>query len=155
MSPPGPHSWDYRCWEDLTVGDVLVGPGVTVTESHLVTWAGLTGDIVSLHLNEQFAATTPFGRRIAHGPFTMSLCLGLLTQTGYFASVVAWLGLDEVRASAPVFVGDTIHPEATVVVSRLSSRAGEGIWTLEYAAINQDDQTVMTFKSSLLVRTRG
>jgi acyl dehydratase len=110
---------------------------------------------VSLHLNEQYAATTPFGRRIAHGPFTMSLCLGLLTQTGYFASVVAWLGLDEVRASAPVFVGDTIHPEATVVVSRLSSRAGEGIWTLEYAAINQEDRTVMTFKSSLLVRTRG
>lgn len=147
--------WSDRRWDDLRVGDVVIGPGVTITDSHLVTWAGLTGDIVSLHLNEQYAAETEFGHRIGHGPLTLSLSLGLLTQTGYFTAVVAWLGLDDVRATAPVYIGDTIHPEATVTVARLSSRPENGIWTLAYRAVNQKDETVMTFSSSFLVKTRG
>ena len=68
--------------------------GMTITDAHLVQWAGLTGDLVSLHLDETYAAETPFGQRIAHGPLTLSLGLGLMTQTGYFSNVVAWLGLD-------------------------------------------------------------
>ena len=142
-----------RTWEDLVEGDVVIGPGVTMTDAHLVTWAGLTGDIVSLHIDEEYAAKTQFGQRIAHGPLTLSLCLGLMTHTGYFTSVVAWLGLDEVRAQAPVFIGDTIHPEATVTESRLTSRGGQGLWTLSYRAVNQRGETVMTFRSSFLVAT--
>lgn len=140
-------------WEDLAEGDVVVAPGVTITDAHLVSWAGLTGDIVSLHLDEEYAASTQFGRRIAHGPLTLSLCLGLMTHTGYFTSVVAWLGLDEVRAKQPVFIGDTIHPEATVTECRLTSRPGQGLWTLSYRAVNQRGETVMTFNSSFLVAT--
>jgi itaconyl-CoA hydratase len=143
-----------RTWEDLTEGDLVVGPGVTITDAHLVTWAGLTGDIVSLHLDEEYAAKTQFGHRIAHGPLTLSLCLGLMTHTGYFTSVVAWLGLDEVRALQPVFIGDTIHPEATVTAARVTSRPGQGLWTLDYRAVNQRGESVMTFRSSFLVATR-
>src|SRR5574340_130705 len=109
-------------WEDLRVGDVIRGTGITVTEAHLVTWAGLTGDIVSLHLDEEYASATQFGQRIAHGPFTLAVSLGLLTQTGYFTNVVAWLGLDEVRALAPVVLGDTVRPEAELVVGRPCTR---------------------------------
>ncbi len=144
-----------RKWEDLAEGDVVVGPGMTITDAHLVTWAGLTGDIVSLHLDEEYAAKTQFGHRIAHGPLTLSLCLGLMTHTGYFTSVIAWLGLDEVRARQPVFIGDTIHPEATVAEARLTSRPGQGLWSLEYRAVNQRGETVMTFRSSFLVEARG
>lgn len=144
-----------RKWDDLTEGDVVVGPGMTITDAHLVTWAGLTQDIVSLHLDEQYAAQTQFGHRIAHGPLTLSLCLGLMTHTGYFTSVVAWLGLDEVRAVKPVYIGDTIHPEATVAVARRTSRPVQGLWTLDYRAVNQRDETVMTFRSSFLVEARA
>ncbi len=42
-------------WEDLSVGSHVVAPGITVAEGHLVTWAGLTGDVVSLHLDEEYA----------------------------------------------------------------------------------------------------
>jgi len=144
----------HRKWEDLVEGDIVVGPGVTITDAHLVTWAGLTGDIVSLHLDEVYASKTQFGQRIAHGPLTLSLCLGLMTHTGYFTSVIAWLGLDEVRARLPVFIGDTIHPEATVAEARLTSRPGQGLWSLEYRAVNQRAETVMTFRSSFLVESR-
>ena len=43
-------------WEDLDVGEELIGPGITMTEAHLVNWAGLTGDWVSLHLDADYAA---------------------------------------------------------------------------------------------------
>jgi len=140
-------------WEDLDLGDVLRGPGVTITDTHLVTWAGLTGDWVSLHLDEEYAASTAFGGRIGHGP--LSLSLGLLTQTGWFGNVLAWLGLDEVRATAPVRIGDTIRPVAELVVARPSSKPGRGVWSFAYRTVNQRDETVMTFTSSFLVKRRG
>ena len=142
---------DHR-WGALVEGDRVRSPGITVTEAHLVQWAGLTGDWVSLHLDEEYASKTPFGRRIGHGPLTLSVGLGLLTQTGYFSNVVAWLGLDEVRAVQPVFIGDTIHAEATVRVARETKKPDVGLWTLDYTVVKQDGSTVMTFTSSFLIR---
>ncbi len=143
-----------RFWEDLSEGDELVGPGVTISEAHLVNWAGLTGDWVSLHLDEQYAAQTQFGQRIGHGPLTLALALGLMTQTGYFGNVVAWLGLDGVRAKAPVFIGDTVHPEGRLAVAQTTSKPDRGVWALDYSMVNQDGAIVMTFRSSLLIRRR-
>lgn len=141
---------DHR-WESLSVGDVVVSAGMTITDAHLVNWAGLTGDIVSLHLDETYASQTPFGQRIGHGPLTLSLALGLLTQTGYFSNVSAWLGLDEVRALKPVFIGDTIHARAELTASRPTSKRGNGIWTFHYSVINQREEVVMTFQSSFMI----
>lgn len=141
-------------WDDLAVGTRVVGPGITITDAHLVSWAGLTGDWVSLHLDAEYAAAQSFGQRIAHGPLTMSLSLGLLTQTGLFGNVRAWLGVDEVRALAPVLIGDTIHPEAELVASRRTRKPGRGIWTLDYRTLNQRDEVVMTFTANLMLLCR-
>ena len=141
-------------WDALETGDRLRSPGITVTEAHLVQWAGLTGDWVSLHLDEEYAAQTPFGQRIGHGPLTLSVALGLMTQTGYFSNVIAWLGLDAVRAVKPVFIGDTIHVEATVSQARETSKPGAGLWTIDYTVVKQDGSTVMTFSSSFLIKRR-
>lgn len=141
-------------WDALETGDRLQSPGITVTEAHLVQWAGLTGDWVSLHLDEEYAAQTPFGQRIGHGPLTLSVALGLMTQTGYFSNVIAWLGLDSVRAVKPVFIGDTIHVEATVSQARETSNANAGLWTIDYTVVKQEGSTVMTFSSSFLIKRR-
>lgn len=141
-------------WEDLVAGDEIHTSGVTITESHLVTWAGLTGDIVEFHLNAEYAASTPFGERISHGPLTLSVSLGLLTQTGYTRNVVAWLGLDEVRAKKPVLIGDSITVRALVREARPTSKPENGVWTIEYTTLNQHEDVVMTFTSSFLVRRR-
>lgn len=141
-------------WDALSSGDRLVSPGLTITEAHLVTWAGLTGDWVSLHLDEQYASGTQFGSRIAHGPLTLSAGLGLMTQTGYFSHVIAWLGLDEVRASKPVMIGDTIHVEAVVSEARETKNPSSGLWTISYTVVNQRSEPVMTFASSFLIKRR-
>ena len=141
-------------WDALAVGDELRSPGITVTEAHLVQWAGLTGDWVSLHLDEEYAAKTAFGQRIGHGPLTLSVALGLMTQTGYFSNVIAWLGLEHVRAVKPVFIGETIHVQATVTEARETSKPDAGIWTIDYRVVKQDGSLTMTFSSSFLIKRR-
>ena len=141
-------------WEDLVVGDQIHSAGMTITDAHLVNWAGLTGDLVSLHLDETYAATTQFGQRIAHGPLTLSLALGLITQTGYFTNVVAWLGLDEVRAQSPVFIGDTVRVQAEAIVVRETKKPENGIWGFEYRVLNQNDVQVMSFKTNFIVKRK-
>lgn len=141
-------------WDALTSGDRLRSPGLTITEAHLVNWAGLTGDWVSLHLDADYARQTPFGQRIGHGPLTLSVALGLMTQTGYFTHVVAWLGLEEVRAVSPVFIGDTVHVEAVVEGARETKKPGSGLWSLRYTVLNQRGETVMTFVSRFLIARR-
>ena len=138
-------------WESLSLEDVIESAGITITDAHLVTWAGLTGDIVSLHLDETYAAKTVFGERIGHGPLTLSIALGLLTQTGYFGNVAAWLGLDSVRAQKPVFINDTIRARARLAECRPTSKPGTGIWGFDYTVLNQHDEVVMTFRSSFLI----
>ena len=141
-------------WGDLKEGTVVNGPGMTITDAHLLGWCGLTGDLVSLHLDDEFAAASPFGARVAAGPLTMALGLGLITQTGIFGNVRAWLGVDAVRALAPVYIGDTIRPEVTLVEARDTKREDQGIWTLDYTVKNQRDETVMTFTSRKLIFKR-
>jgi len=146
-----PRLGDGPYFHDLQAGIVIDGPGVTITDAHLVTWAGLTGDIVSLHLDETHASRTQFGGRIAHGPLIMSLGLGLLTQTGIFRNVMAWLGADAVRALAPTMIGDTVRPRVTLSGARVTSSGDKGIWTFDYEMVNQKHEVVMTFTSSLMV----
>jgi itaconyl-CoA hydratase len=141
-------------WEDLEKGTTVFGPGMTITDAHLLGWAGLTGDLVSLHLDDEYAAASAFGRRVAAGPLTMALGLGLVTQTGIFGNVRAWLGVDAVRAVLPVYIGDTIRPEAVLVETRETHRPDQGVWTLDYTVMNQRDETVMTFTSRKLIFKR-
>jgi itaconyl-CoA hydratase len=141
-------------WDDLEEGAVIDGPGMTITDAHLLGWAGLTGDLVSLHLDDEFAAASPFGKRVAAGPLTMALGLGLVTQTGIFGNVRAWLGVDSVRALAPVYLGDTIRPQAVIVEKRETKKPDQGIWALDYTVRNQDDVEVMTFTSRKLIFKR-
>jgi acyl dehydratase len=67
-------------------------------------------------------------------------------------SVIAWLGLDEVRLPLPVKFGDTIHAAVTVRSTRATSTAGRGVVVLGYEVLNQRGETVMTFASTFLLR---
>lgn len=145
-----------RAWEDFAVGQVIDSAALTVTEAHVVGFASLTGDWVPLHTDAAYASTTDFGERIAHGPLTMCLALGLMTQTRVFdGCIVAWLGFDEVRATFPVFLGDTIRSRMTATTVRRTKRPDRGLCTLEYEVLKQTDEVVMSFVSSLLLRTRA
>jgi itaconyl-CoA hydratase len=150
---PGDVVTGERSWDSFAVGDTYRTESITVTETHVVTWAGLTGDWIPLHVDAEYAAATEFGERIAHGPLTLALALGLATRTGIFGNcVLAWLGLDQMRLPLPVRFGDTIHADVSVRERRPTSKAGRGVVVLDYTVRNQAEQTVMTFVSTFLLK---
>ena len=70
-------------WDDAKVGDSCTSPSVTVTEAMVNTYAELTGDFTPVHVDEEYAKTTPFGTRVAHGLLGLSLADGLKTRSDY------------------------------------------------------------------------
>ncbi len=144
-----------KYWNDFTLGQQVKTNGITVTESHVVTWAGLTMDFYPLHMDKEFAANTAFGERIVHGPLTFALAVGLLGQTGIAAdSVIAWLGVDDMRIPAPVKIGDTIHVLAEVTQLRETKRADQAVMVMCYTVLNQRGETVMVFDMKFLMHRR-
>ena len=75
-------------------------------------FAGITGDLNPVHVDAEFAKTTPFGARVAHGPLTFSLCAGLLgTELPGVGTIAV---TNEVTYEAPVYIGDTIAVKVEV-----------------------------------------
>ena len=98
-------------FEDFETSADLVSRGRTITDADVMAFAGLTGDFTELHTNEEFAKTTRFGRRIAHGALVFSIAMGLATRTNILDdTLIAFAGVDKLRFVEPVFIGDTIHP---------------------------------------------
>ncbi len=69
-----------KYWEDFDPGFHFQTPSITVTETHVVNWAGLTMDFYPLHTDEVYAQKTVFKGRIAHGPLIFGLAVGLAAQ---------------------------------------------------------------------------
>ena len=114
-----------KYWEDFPEDLTFETRGITVTETHIVVWSMVAGDWLPIHVDREFTAQTAFGEPIAHGPLTLSLALGLVTQSGIYGdSIIAWLGLDEVRLPAPVRIGDTIRVHGIVEETGRELQAG-------------------------------
>ena len=112
-----------------------------ITQGQLVQYAGASGDHNPLHLDEEFARGTPYGRTIAHGMLVLALVSELMTQS--FGG--AWLrgGRLKTRFRAPVFPGDTVSASGTLKASN------EGSATYEVTVSNQDGENVITGDASV------
>ena len=142
-------------FEDFSVDSVSVSRTRTVTEADIVNFAGLSGDFIELHMSETYSASGPFGRRIAHGALVFSMSTGLTIQLGHFTdTVIAFYGIDKLRFTRPVFIGDTIHI-AKKVVSKQPKGGGRGLITFETTVLNQHGETVVVYFDKLLVKARA
>lgn len=127
--------------DDLTPGARAVSSRVTVTEAHIVWFAGLTGDFNPLHMDAEAAKANGFGRTIAHGMLTHSMSTGLRSSIDDWA-ILAFLETRR-RFVGPVFVGDTIRYEAEVLEVRPSaSKPDRGIVRVGITVRNQRGDTV-------------
>jgi len=126
-----------------------------VTEADIVNFAGLSGDFIELHVSEAYAANGPFGKRIAHGALVFSISTGLTVQTIKIdESVIAFYGMDKLRFTRPVFIGDTIHVVKKVIAKELKG-ADRGVVTFETTVLNQNGETVIIYTDKLLVKVRA
>lgn len=142
-------------FEDYAVGNVITSRGRTITEADIVNFAGLSGDFVELHTNEEYARQGPFGRRIAHGALIFSISTGLMVQTlSSLEAIVAFYGVDKLRFTKPVFPGDTIHV-VKLVASAEKKGADRGVITFETSVVNQNGEKVLVYHDKLLVKARA
>lgn len=142
--------------DDFQVGETFTTGAITVTEAHLVGWAGLTMDFYPIHMDKEFAAASPFGERLAHGPLIFALAVGLVSVSGYGAdSVIAWLGADRMRMQAPVRIGDTIRVVTEVLEKKPTKKPGQGVQTWRYTVLNQRGEEVMVFDYTMMFHMRS
>lgn len=117
----------------------------TITDEMVRAFAALTGDTNPIHLDEEFAATTRFGRRIAHGMLAASMISAALANdlpgpgTVYLSQ--------SLQFKAPVYLGDTI----TAIVEVKSLRDDKPIVTLATTCINQENGTVLEGEAVVLI----
>ena len=145
-----------RWFEEMVVGDVISHAVTrTVTESDNVVFSTMTMNPQPLHLDAEFAQTTEFGQPLVNSLFTLALLVGLSVWELTLGTTVANLGFGAIDFPAPVFIGDTVHAETTILEARLSnSRPNVGIVKFEHVARNQDGVVVARCQRCGMIRCR-
>ena len=145
---------DKLIYEDISVGDEAMSVARTVTETDVVSFAGLSGDFNAMHTDEEFAKKTVFGTRVAHGLCVLSIASGLWFSMPRLATI-AFMGLEDWRFSKPVKFGDTIRITRKVVEKREHKRPNMGFVIFEVNVLNQNDEVVQNGKWVILVERKG
>ena len=131
-------------FEQFTIGQTFVHEiRRTVTDMDNMLFSSLTFNPAAIHIDHAYAASTEFGKPLMNSIFTLGLVIGLSIQDTTFGTTVANLGMTDTIFPKPVFAGDTIRSETSVMELRPSkSRPGQGIVTFEHVGLNQRDEIV-------------
>ena len=137
-----------RYFEELEPGQTFQHlPGRTITEFDDTLFSLLSMNQHPVHIDEHFAAGTQHGKRLVEGPIVISLVIGM-SQGDIGGRALRTLEYSDVRHVGPVFHGDTIYAESTVV------EKADGIVTLEHRGRNQRQELVLTMSRKIEVPLR-
>lgn len=129
-------------FDEFQIGDSVESVGRTVTETDIVTFAGLSGDYNLIHTDAEYSKNELFGQRVAHGLLVLSMASGMAVRLGFMEdTVMAFRGL-EWKFVAPVFIGDTIHLRVTIESTKPMARLGGGFVAFKMEVINQHGEVV-------------
>lgn len=150
--PPGVRGLYF---EEFEVGYKIISSARTITEADIVNFAGLSGDYNQIHTDAEFTKDTPFGKRVAHGILGLSIASGLAVQTGVFeGTIIAFREIKSWKFVKPIFIGDTISVILEVTETKAIPRVGGGSMSIHLDVRNQDDETVMKGKWSVLINSQ-
>ena len=142
-------------FEEFVIGQVLRHEiRRTVTEADNMWFSAMTYNPAQLHIDHDYASKTEFGKPLVNSIFTLGLVIGLSVQDTTLGTTVANLGMTDTVFPKPVFAGDTIRSETTILALRESrSRPGQGIVTMEHTGLNQRDEVVCkTVRNALMMK---
>jgi itaconyl-CoA hydratase len=134
-----------KYYEELEIGQVIHHKlGRTVTEMDNVLFCALTMNTQPLHLNEDYAAHTFFGKRLVNGIYTLGLVVGITVSELTEGTILANLGYEKVNHPNPLFHGDTLYVETEVLDKRPSrSRPECGLVRLRHIGRKADGTIVI------------
>jgi itaconyl-CoA hydratase len=145
-----------RHYEDFAVGDIYEHrPGRTISEADNTWFTLLTMNQHPLHFDFAYAAKSEFGRPLVNSCLTLSIVVGM-SVSDVSQKAIGNLGWNDIRLTAPVFIGDTIYAESEVLAKRESAkRPTQGIVTVRTTGRKADGTVFMTFERTVLVPKRG
>ena len=141
---------ESRTIEQLQIGETAEF-SKTVTETDIAMFAAISGDFNPVHVDAKYAAASPFGARVAHGPLTLALCAGILGMRLPGLGTVAVSNRIDYRL--PVYIGDTITARVEVAeLDRERNRATMAItWTNQDGALVADGEAIVKPPRSAVV----
>jgi 3-hydroxybutyryl-CoA dehydratase len=140
-------------FEDVEVGQAWESPSRVISSDDVHTFARLTGDFNPIHVNAEFAATTPFGRPIAHGLLILAVASGMAIDHPPMRTI-AVVELSHNRFTAAVYPGDALRVKTTVLAKERRGRGRRGQVTWQRHLFNQDGRLVQEGTSVTLVEAR-
>ena len=134
-----------KYFDDLQIGDSLTTHRRTVTEADIVNFAGVSGDFFYAHMDVTSLEGSIFKRRVAHGYFIISAAAGLFVDPKK-GPVLANYGIDDLRFTKPVYVGDTFYVKLTckekTKKEKREDEVLQGIVKWDVEVLNQEHETV-------------
>jgi len=146
-----------RTFDQFTVGEKMVFPLVTITEAHVVAWAGLSGDFNPLHMNHEYAKTTATGDKVGgmvpHGQFMAAISV---TPIGHLLAGTAIAFLDlSFKFKAPFGIGDTLYVDVEVAEKKPSTKHPGGMVRFNLTTRNQKGTAVIEGSAAFLVSSEN
>jgi acyl dehydratase len=140
-------------FEDFVLGEVFDIPSKTLTESHFMLFAAVTGDNHPIHYDREYCRARGFPERLAHGYLvTVQTVLGASSLSPALQeSIVAFLEQSS-RFLKPVFVGDTLYPQLTI--QELVPRRTTGLVKMRSTVRNQHDELVLDGHHAYIIKKR-
>jgi itaconyl-CoA hydratase len=144
-----------RYYEDFEIGATYQHrPGRTLSEADNTWFTLLTMNTHPIHFDAEYAKRTEFGKPLVVSTLTLAVVVGM-SVADTSRNAVANLGWKEIKLPKPVFAGDTLYAESTVLDKRESkSRPNEGIVTIRTLGRNQHREVVLEFERTFLVMKR-
>ena len=139
---------------DLKVGERIVTPGKTITHAATTIMTGLGGYTHPMFNDEEYCkANTPFEGMVAPGEMTLFFMGGLAEASGIFdETVIALVGLDNIRFRYPTRPGDTVRLEMQVKAKKETSQGDRGLVTFDWVCRNQRDEATVEAEATLLFK---
>lgn len=128
------YSDKIKHWDDMHIGDEATFTK-TITETDVILWVGLTGDLNPIHIDKEYSKTTRFGDVIVPGV----MVLGLISNTITMATFGNVYANQSIKFLKPVYIGDTITATATIV-EKLEAKH---MVKLETKCVNQKGELIM------------
>ncbi|HTA67482.1 MAG TPA: MaoC family dehydratase [Bryobacteraceae bacterium] len=142
-----------RYFDELEAGQQFKHwPGRTITEFDDTLFSLMSMNQHPLHIDEHYAAGTQHGRRLVEGPLVISLVIGM-SQADVGGRALETLDYSDVRHHEPVFHGDTIYAESTIVAKE-EQAGGRGVIIVETKGFNQRREIVLTLRRRIVVPKR-
>lgn len=141
-----------RYFEEIEVNETASFDSMrTITETDIANFAGLTGDFHPIHMSDEFASEeTQFDGRIAHGQMIADITESIAAEENFHCFSY---GHDGTRFVNPVYPGDTLSARREVVEKDVYDEE-YGRVVYKYEAANQDGQTVLVDRHTMLVKRR-